>query len=690
MTRKKIKNFSLFFLLSISLVLPSSLSSQVWWEDSGRRLDYDLSTFKILVLLGDDFDYHELMVIKSYWEKWKAKVIIAGSEKILNGHLWSLTAKGWEKTEHRKVHPDILLSGVKIENYQAIFLPGGGSPKNLIEKSGALVKRIIQEADKRGILLSAICHGPYVLAESDVIRDTKVTGHPEIIKNLTGSGGKHVSAVTVVDQNIITGNWPYFESFALNVAEELFYPEEKKKSILAELESHPALKVIKERRSIRRFLDKDIEPSLIEELLYMASWAPSSNNDQPWRFVVVKDEEKKSRIFDIFMDRMKEYYEKRGVPLERIKTFWSGHFTAPVFVFAFNHPPQKEEPESEFSDIEKIWNIQSVSNACQNLLLAAKAMNLGTCWMGALLVVESEIKQILNTPEEAQLMTVIALGYPAQDPLPRVRKPLSETVFYEKWGIRRMDEQTSQQSGLVGHPQVHKITQDVYAITSLFHSRGKKAGVNAGIIFTEKSIIFIDSGMNIASAEFIWKTAAERAGRTENLYLILTHHHSDHVFGMRVFKEKGATVIAHKGVEEELKDDNGFYKKFVIELDKLSPEEGDRIYGDVLLTAPDQLIENDTVLNIDGDEIHLLLTPGHVEDEIVVYHPKSRTLFGGDTIYEGMPPNTRFGGQKEWRLWISHLERLKKLEIDVVVPGHGNLSSKEILDHNIAYLKSLF
>ncbi len=253
-----------------------------------------------------------------------------------------------------------------------------------------------------------------------------------------------------------------------------------------------------------------------------------------------------------------------------------------------------------------------------------------------------------------------------------------------------MDKKTSKQSELVGRPEVHKITNDVYAITDLFHSRGKKAGVNAGIILTEKSIIFIDAGMNIASGEFLWRAAAKRAKRKEKLYLILTHHHSDHVFGMRVFKDRGAKVIAHIGVEEELKDDNGFYKKFIIEMDGLSPEEGDRIYGDVLLTAPDQLIENDTVLNIDGDEIQLLFTPGHVDDEIVVYHPKSRTLFGGDAIYEGMPPNTRFGAQKEWQLWISHLERLKKLEIDLIVPGHGKLNPKELLDRNISYLKSLF
>jgi nitroreductase/putative intracellular protease/amidase len=411
----------------------SSPNSQIWWDDSGRTLRYDLSPYKILVLLGEDFDYHELMVIKSYWEKWNAKVITAGNEELLNGHLWSLTSKGWEKKEFRKIQPDIQLSEVNIEDYHAVFLPGGGSPKNLIEKNGDPVKRFVREAHERGLLLSAICHGPQILAESDVIRGRKVTGHPEIIKNLTEAGGEYKRDVCIVDENILTGNWPYFESFALNVAEELLNHDEGEKSKLAELESHLALKVIKERRSIRRFLDKDVDSFMIEELLYFASWAPSSNNDQPWRFVVVRNKDAKNQIFELFLARMEDYYQRRNIPLERIKAFWSGHFSAPVFIFVFNHPSQKEIQE-EFEEIEKIWNIQSVANACQNLLLSAKAMNLGSCWMGALLVIEPEIKRLLQVPADAKLMTVIALGYAADNPLPRVRKSLSETTFYETWG----------------------------------------------------------------------------------------------------------------------------------------------------------------------------------------------------------------------------------------------------------------
>jgi len=195
--------------------------------------------------------------------------------------------------------------------------------------------------------------------------------------------------------------------------------------------------------------------------------------------------------------------------------------------------------------------------------------------------------------------------------------------------------------------------------------------------------------MTIASAEYLWNITSERARGSENIYLILTHHHSDHVFGMRVFKEKGAEVIAHRGVGEQLKDDKGQYKRFIIQRSQLSPEEGDRIFGDIILSVPDQVIDQDTILKIDNEEIQLLVTPGHAQDEISVFHPKSRTLFAGDTVYEGMNLTTRFGGPAEWKIWISQLERLKLLDFDTLVPGHGRLCSKPELERNIAYLKSL-
>ena len=240
----------------------------------------------------------------------------------------------------------------------------------------------------------------------------------------------------------------------------------------------------------------------------------------------------------------------------------------------------------------------------------------------------------------------------------------------------------------LGSPEVTEIAKNVLAVTGLYHSEESGFTVNAGIIFTDQSVVFIDSGMSIASGEFLWKVAEKRLKGDEDIYLILTHNHSDHVFGMHAIKKRGAKVIAHKITGMWFRRLPGKqYKKFLAERDEWPPEKADRVYGNVVLSGPDEAIDHDTVLNIDGEEIHVLVTPGHVPSELSVYHPRSKTLFAGDTIYEGSELTTRFGGLVEWKLWISQLERLKKLEISTIVPGHGKLCAEEEIDRNIGYLK---
>lgn len=242
----------------------------------------------------------------------------------------------------------------------------------------------------------------------------------------------------------------------------------------------------------------------------------------------------------------------------------------------------------------------------------------------------------------------------------------------------------------LGNPKVHEVTEDVIAVTGLYHSSGGGFGTNAGILFTSNSVVFIDAGMSIASAEFLWNLARERMRGDERLYLILTHHHADHVFGMRIMEERGASVIAHRMLEGFfLRFDGPHYKQFLAQRAGWNEEKRDRIFGDVILTMPDETVDKDTVMMIDGEEVRIFFTPGHVIDELSIYHPKSSTLFTGDAIYEGSDLTTHFGGADEWKEWIAQLERLKRLEIKMIVPGHGDLCGKEEIDRNIAYLKNL-
>jgi nitroreductase/putative intracellular protease/amidase len=423
------------FLSTIMLILAiggDTVFGQLWWENSGEKHDYKLTGYRFLIVLGEDFDYQETMIVKQYWEEWGAKVDVAGTDLELTGHVWNLKEGQWDRSETKRIQTDLLLPEIDLSKYQAIFFPGGNSPKSLLERDRERVINLIQEADRKGLVLAAICHGPQVLAAAGVVKDRKVTGHYEVINDITGAGGEYVNKVCVVDENTVTGNWPYFETMAMTVAERVLYPEGGAPSQSSPFVTDPVLKAIKDRRSIRQFEAKEVELSKIQTILKAATWAPSPNNDQPWKFVVVKEKTVKEKLLDTLMERMKDYYESHGIPIDRVKGFWAGIFSAPVHIFAFCDTSGMEI-EAGFEEIEMLWSTQAVSAACQNILLAAHALGLGTVWTGASVVLESDIKTILGAPESTRFMTMIALGYPADEPLPPVRRPLSDVVSFEKW-----------------------------------------------------------------------------------------------------------------------------------------------------------------------------------------------------------------------------------------------------------------
>lgn len=237
----------------------------------------------------------------------------------------------------------------------------------------------------------------------------------------------------------------------------------------------------------------------------------------------------------------------------------------------------------------------------------------------------------------------------------------------------------------VGSPEIVEISDNTFAIMDLFHSENYT--VNAGAIVTENSIVFIDAGITIHSAKYMWEAMQEEVGKKKNIYLILTHYHSDHSFGMNFFKEKGAIIIEHQRTKEFLDKYKHDYKEFIINTFEMSTEEGNDFLGDVQFPDPDITITTDTILTIDGEEIHLLDTPGHVPGGISVYYPKGKSLFASDQMYEGTDLTTHFGEIEDWQQWIEELEAYKELDIETICPGHGKLCGFDEVDRNITYLQ---
>ncbi|MCL0093066.1 MBL fold metallo-hydrolase [Dehalococcoidia bacterium] len=224
-----------------------------------------------------------------------------------------------------------------------------------------------------------------------------------------------------------------------------------------------------------------------------------------------------------------------------------------------------------------------------------------------------------------------------------------------------------------------RLADNVYALLDLAHP----IGVNAGFVVTDEGVVIIDTGWTHSSALTILGSIEAAAPGKPIKWVILTEHHSDHIFGASVFKARGAQIIAHRLAKEFLESKGKDYVEQMIKLFnkhwQTMPQGydfGRTFFQKVELVLPDRTIDETTDLHVGGEELRLIPTSGHLLDCISVYLPRTKILFAGDTIYSGYSPTTRFGDASQWREWIKSLEGLKELEIDVIVPGHGPLCDK--------------
>jgi len=168
------------------------------------------------------------------------------------------------------------------------------------------------------------------------------------------------------------------------------------------------LTAIRGRRSIRAFKSDDVSTETVEKLLDAASWAPSAGNIQPWEFIVVRKPEIKRALVEAALDQT--FIEEAPV----------------VIVVCAN-----ENRSSEGYGIrgKTLYCLQDTAAATQNILLTAYSLGLGTCWVGAFR--EEEAREILKIPQGIRPVAIIPVGYPAETPLLRNRRPIGQTVHYE-------------------------------------------------------------------------------------------------------------------------------------------------------------------------------------------------------------------------------------------------------------------
>jgi len=164
------------------------------------------------------------------------------------------------------------------------------------------------------------------------------------------------------------------------------------------------------RRSVRDFTGEDLPDAEVEKLIEAACLAPSAGNNQPWGFVLVRDDETKRRL----------------VEAAHGQSFIGA---APV-VIVVCADPKRTTPRYGDRGLN-LYYIQDTAAAIENILLTAAYNGLGTCWIGAF--DERMAAEAVSLPEEVRPVAMIPVGYPVQSPEPRPRRKLSEVTHRNRW-----------------------------------------------------------------------------------------------------------------------------------------------------------------------------------------------------------------------------------------------------------------
>jgi nitroreductase len=198
--------------------------------------------------------------------------------------------------------------------------------------------------------------------------------------------------------------------------------------ILKEKMLMETLKTISERRSTRKFIDKEIPVEVMETILSAAIQAPSAKNRQPWKIIVVTSKEKPAMLkaMQAGIDNKKKY--KGYLPNYSQAVTGAEHTAkimeqAPITVFVFNTDKYKPSLGRKNSDIA---NIQSIGAAIENMILAATDLGVGSRWICDIHFAQKELCQWLN--EKGQLTASVSFGYPADAPKATERKELKDIV----------------------------------------------------------------------------------------------------------------------------------------------------------------------------------------------------------------------------------------------------------------------
>ena len=235
-------------------------------------------------------------------------------------------------------------------------------------------------------------------------------------------------------------------------------------------------------------------------------------------------------------------------------------------------------------------------------------------------------------------------------------------------------------------PRAERVAPDtwmVQGLSALGSSANRNFVSNAAFVVTPGGVVVIDA---LGSPQLARELRAE-IGRVTSLpvtHVVVTHYHADHIYGLQVFKDEGATIVAHRqallylnseAAQQRLKASREDLFPWIDESTRLVP-------ADVWLDGP-------TAMRVGGQVFEIRPAgPSHTPEDLVVWAPAQRALFVGDLVFRGRIP---FVGQADSAHWVEALDTLLGFDAQVILPGHGPASASARADLELTrdYLQHL-
>ncbi len=231
--------------------------------------------------------------------------------------------------------------------------------------------------------------------------------------------------------------------------------------------------------------------------------------------------------------------------------------------------------------------------------------------------------------------------------------------------------------------RLQRVSEHVYYVqgTSGIATENQGFISNAAAVVTPEGVVVIDTLGSPSLAVRFLELVRQVTDKTV-VKVILTHYHADHIYGLQVFEDLGAEIIAPAGFQNYL-DSPVATERLAERRVSLSPWVNEH----TRLVRPDQVVAGDTVLRMGGVTLKIgYLGAAHSDGDLTVLVEPDNVLVSGDIIFEGRVP---FTGSADTKHWLATLEGLNQQGLHALIPGHGPAakSPQEAVRATLRYLR---